>query len=283
MVGRKRIRIITIYTLLSLFSIFAILPILWTFSCAIKTPEEIYTYPPSLFPQNPNLENFYRAFFKEARAGHGTMLTATLNSLRVALPATLVSLASSSLGGYALSRMKGRYKTWLIFSLFFAQLIPSIVLVIPLYIWFTRLRLVNTVIGLILAYQSFLVPISTAFMKDYFDSIPLDLEEAALIDGCSRFGAFIKITLPLASPGIASVAIFSFLQSWGEFILASALIISPNSRTVPLQLMSYIAEYMIDWGGIMAAAIWAMLPVLAFFIIIQKYFITGLVAGAIKG
>lgn len=282
LLARQNAKFLVVYTLLFLFSTIAIFPLIWTLSCALKTPEETYVYPPRLIPQKPVLDNFYKLFFQEVRVGHGNMLTATLNSLNVTLPSVTICLIISIFGGYSLSRTRAKFKSWGIFLIFFVQLLPLIVLTVPFYIWFAGMGLIDKTAVLIIAYHSFLLPLSIAFMKDYFDSIPKELEEAAMIDGCSRFGVLIRITLPLALPGLASIAIYAFLHAWEEYLLASVLLLSPNNRTVPLQLVSFIEEYMIDWGGIMAAAIWTMIPVLLIFIFVQKYFVAGLTAGALK-
>ena len=280
MIKKIKIRTLIIYLLLCFFSIVAIGPTLWIFSCALKSGEEIYAYPPSIIPKHPTLENFVK--LQKIRVGQGNMITATSNGLIVALFATFICLTISTLGGYGLSRMRSPLKSKLLFFIFFVQLVPTIVLTIPLYVWFADLGLIDKLIGLIVAYQSFLVPISIAFVKDYIDSVPVELEEAALVDGCSRFWAFIKISLPLSAPSIASVAIFAFLHAWEEYLLASVLILTPDKRTPPLQLAAFIGEYMIDWGGIMAGAIWVLLPVIIVFLLLQKYFVAGLTTGAVK-
>ena len=277
---KKYARKIIIYLFVFLFSAIAIAPLLWIISCSLKPPEEIYAYPPSLLPKNPTLDNFER--LTKIKGGAGNMLIATLNSLVVAIPALIICLINSALGGYYLSRSKSRFKGWLLFFIFFVQLVPSIVLTIPLYIWFLGIGLIHNLIALIIIYQSILVPLSTAFMKDYFDSIPRELEESAMVDGCSRLWSLVKVTLPLAAPGIVSIAIFAFLHAWEEYLLALIIIFSPSKRTVPLQLGGFIEEYTIDWGGIMAAAVWALIPIIVVFLFLQKYFIAGLTAGAVK-
>jgi len=271
---------IVIYLLAFLFSTIALFPILWIISCSLKPSEEIYAFPPSLIPNSPTLENFRRLL--EIRAGEGNMYVATLNSLVVTIPALIICLTISALGGYYLSRSRSRIKSWMLLLIFYVQLVPAIVLVVPLYSWFSGMELIDNLVALIIAYQAFLVPLSLAFMKDYFDSIPIDLEEAAMVDGCSRFGAFIRVTLPLASPGIVSIAIFAFLHAWEEYLIASTIILTPLKRTVPLQLGGFITEYTIDWGGIMAAAVWALIPIIIIYLFLQKYFVRGLTAGAVK-
>jgi len=277
---KKVARRAIVYLLVFIFSAIAIFPILWIISCSLKPPEEIYAYPPSLVPENPTLENFGRLL--EIRGGQGNMYIATLNSLKVTVPALLICLTISALGGYYLSRSRSRIKSRALFFIFFVQLVPAIVLIIPLYVWFAGMGLIDNLMALTIAYQSFLVPLSTAFMKDYFDSIPSELEEAAMIDGCSRFSALIKVILPLASPGIVSIAIYAFLHGWGEYLLSSILILTPPNRTVPLQLGGFIMEYTIDWGGIMAASVWALIPVILIYLFLQRYFVAGLTGGAVK-
>jgi ABC-type glycerol-3-phosphate transport system permease component len=263
-----------------MFSFIAILPMFWTISTALKPRPEVYAYPPLIIPQQPTLSNFFEVFNMKIREN---MIVSTLNSLKVTLPAIAISLTVTILSGYSLSRGRGRFKASALFLIFFAQLIPAIVLSIPLYVMFANLGLIDNALSLIIAYQAFLIPLSTAFMKDYFDSIPIELEESAMVDGCSRFYAFIRISLPLAAPGIAAIAIFIFLHCWEEYLFASIFILSVNNRTVALQLGRFISEWAVDWGGIMAASIWMMLPVIIVYISMQKWFISGLTGGALKG
>ena len=267
------------YFMLITFSLIAIFPIFWTISTALKPRNEVYAYPPLIIPQEPTLSNFFEVFNLEIREN---MLVATVNSLKVTLPAIAISLAATILSGYSLSRSRSQLKSRALFLIFFAQLIPAIVLSIPLYVMFASLGLIDNVLSLIVAYQAFLVPLSTAFMKDYFDSIPIELEESAMVDGCSRFHAFIKVSLPLAAPGIAAIAIFIFLHCWEEYLFASIFILSVNNRTVALQVGRFISEWAVDWGGVMAASIWLMLPVIFVFVFMQKWFISGLTGGALK-
>lgn len=279
LVGRYWKRKVLIYMGLIIFSIIAIFPTFWTISTALKPRNEVYAFPPLILPRQPTLSNFFEVFNIQLR---GNMLVATLNSLKVTIPAITISLIATIASGYSLSRTRSRFKSRALFLIFFAQLIPAIVLSIPLYVMFANMSLIDNVLSLIIAYQAFLVPLSTAFMKDYFDSIPIELEESAMVDGCSQLQAFIRVCLPLAAPGIAAIAIFVFLHCWEEYLFASIFILSVENRTVALQIGRFISEWAVDWGGVMAASLWLMFPVIIVFIFMQKWFISGLTGGALK-
>ena len=209
--------------------------------------------------------------------------TFLLNSGIVALGSTVLGIVLAALAGFSMSRFRapllGSYNR----ALLIVQMFPLILAIIPLFIFFRKLDMVNNSVPVILVYTVTQLPFSTWMLRSYFDSIPRDLDEAAKVDGCSPLRCFVQVILPLASPGIAAVAIFSFLFSYNEFFISSVFLRDENRMTIPVGIQSFMQQYSTDWGSLMASATLAMVPTLILFLFIQKYLISGALAGAVKG
>lgn len=206
-----------------------------------------------------------------------------LNSLRVALAVSVSCVIVASMAGYALSRCRGRVFDGYSILMLILQMFPTMLLLIPLYRIFTALKLTNTPYSTILAYLAMNLPFSVWMMKGFFSTIPFELEEAAMIDGCSQFGAFVRTMLPLSAPGITTVAIFAFINCWNEYTLVCIFI--RDSRKFPLTLMlqQFVEQYSTDWASMAAAAAVGTIPTLCFLLLAQKYLVNGLTAGSVKG
>jgi arabinogalactan oligomer/maltooligosaccharide transport system permease protein len=220
-----------------------------------------------------------------ARGEHGELLFLrhTINSVVVALATTVVGVALSCTAAYALSRFRfpGR-KTGL--SMFLVvQMFPSTMLLLPLYVILNKLGLLNSISGLVLVYATTAIPFCVWTLKGYFDSLPREIEEAARIDGASPWVIFRRIMLPLARPGIAVTALFSFMTAWNEFIMASTFMTNQSRYTLPVLIQSSVTEYSADWGLFAAGAVVTSIPVMVAFYVLQKYLVGGLTAGAVKG
>jgi len=263
-----------------LFAVFyAIFPIYWTVNTAFKGRVELYKYPPSFIPENPAgiITNFNHVLVS------GT-LRAVLNSLIVVPTATIIGLLIGTLAAYALARFKvgGNFLPFWIFT---QRMLPPIVFIIPLFMIFQPLNLINTYQGIILIYAAFSLPYVVWMMRGFFEEVPIEIEEAALIDGCSRLRVFISITLPLAAPGLIATFLFTFLLNWNEFLFALVLLRSKEVFTIP------VGQYVFFWGptsGILwgpacVQALIAIAPIIAMSFYIQKYMIRGLTFGAVKG
>jgi ABC-type glycerol-3-phosphate transport system permease component len=185
--------------------------------------------------------------------------------------------------GYALSRFKGRVFSFYQILLLMLQLFPAILLLIPLFVIFTSLGLVDKLGACILAYTTMNLSFSIWMVKGYMDSLPFDLEEAAMIDGCTQFGAFLRVIVPISMPGISTVGIFTFINSWGEYTLASILLRSDANYTLTLGLQKFVLQFTADWPSLMTASTIATLPTILFLVFAQKYLIRGMSAGAVKG
>ena len=261
---------------LILIALFALAPLLWAISSAFKSDAEIMTNL-SPIPIEPTLEHF-RVVLAETEFGLWFR-----NSLLVSLGVTLLSVVVGSLAGYAMSRWNFRGRGVYGNSLLVVQMFPAVMLAIPLYLLLTRFGLIDTLWALLVTYLTFALAFSVWMLKGYFDGIPRELEEAALIDGASRLQALWHVILPVAGPGVVTVAVFSFLLSWNEFFFAYVFLASTENFTLSLGMYGFIQQFTTQWGNIMAAGVLTTLPVLVFFFLLQRALTRGLVAGATKG
>jgi ABC-type glycerol-3-phosphate transport system permease component len=255
---------------------FALAPLLWAISSAFKPDSEIMTSL-SLIPKAPTLDHFW-VVIRETKFGLWFR-----NSLMISLGTTLLSVVVGSLAGYAMSRWRFRGRALYGNSLLVVQMFPAVMLAIPLYLLLTRFGLIDTLWALLVTYLTFSLPFSVWMLKGYFDGIPRELEEAALIDGAGRMQALWHVILPVAGPGVVTVAVFSFLLSWNEFFFAYVFLASPGNFTLSLGMYGFIQQFTTQWGNIMAAGVLTTLPVLVFFFLLQRALTRGLVAGATKG
>jgi ABC-type glycerol-3-phosphate transport system permease component len=205
------------------------------------------------------------------------------NSLRVAVTVTFICIVIASLTGYAISRFKGRFFSIYGTLLLMLQIFPGVLLLLPLYILFSNLKLNNTLYSLMLAYTAMNLAFSTWMMSGFFDSIPKELEEAGMVDGCTRFQTYYRIVLPTSLPGIATVGIFTFINAWNEYTLASVLVQRKTMQTMTVGLQKFVQQFTSDWATLMAASSLAIIPTLIVLIVAQKYLIQGMTAGAVKG
>jgi multiple sugar transport system permease protein len=205
------------------------------------------------------------------------------NSATVAISSTLLATAVGTIGAYALARLRFLGRGFMASATLITYLVPPSILFIPLYAQMRNLGLANSLAGLIAAYPSFTVPFVTWLLMGYFESIPEELEEAAMIDGATRFGAFYRIVLPLSAPGVLAAGLYAFTQAWNEFLYALVFITDGKLRTLPVGLASFITGDVYGWGYLMAGAVLTTLPVIAAYIYLQKYMVEGLTAGSVKG
>jgi multiple sugar transport system permease protein len=267
---------IFLYTMLVVLAILIIFPIYYMIIVSLKLPRDIYRTP-SLLPINATLQNYVELF------GKIHFMTNIRNSLIVAGLATAISVFISSLAAYSLVRLKYRMRDVVGRIILFAYLTPSALLFIPLSVIVARLNLGNTLHGLIFVYLTFSTPLSTWLLMGYFRSIPVDLEEAALIDGATRLGALFRVVMPLVTPGLIAVSVFTFTGAWNELLLALIFITSPEKQTVPVAISYLITGDVFRWGLIMAGSVAAAVPVMLLYYLGQRFVVQGLAAGAVKG
>lgn len=266
------------FFLLGLFLILALLPLYWVIVTSLKGNQEIYAYPIKYLPEKLNFEN-YKYLFKISNFS-----IYFKNSILVSLIASLGALIISMFSGYALSRFRDK-KTKIIFllAMYFTQIIPTYMIMTPLFTTFAKYGITDNLISLTIVYTTMMIAFSSIMGKSFFDRIPISLEEAALIDGCTKTETLFKIVIPLTLPGLAAIYSFAFVNIWNELFLAVMLMSSEYNMTIPVALNSFISKAGVSWGVMSAGIVVALLPTMIVFAFAQKYIVLGLTEGAVKG
>ncbi len=288
-----RVAKIAAYAFLAGWAVFTLFPILWLYVSAFKEPEQVFRMPPAwLF--RPTVHNFEVVYGLQVptelegvtqaaqAAGQSKFPHYFANSVIVSTGTALLSLALGSLAAYSLTRFRWGSRRAILTAIILSRLVPPVTLIVPFYVLWRTLNLFDTHLGLILVYLTFNLPFTIWLMRSFFLDIPVELEEAAFIDGCSRMRAFWRIAMPLAAPGLAATAIFNILLSWNEFLFA-AVLTAEHARTLAPSILSYITDTAILWGRLYAAGATILVPVMIFALIVQKHLARGLATGAVKG
>ena len=265
------------YVALAAYLIFALFPLVWLLRIAVTPDHVLYAEGPVLLPSSVTFENFTYV------TNHSPFPTYFLNSVIVSVGTSLLVTALASAVGYALSRFRFAGKKALLALLLVTQLFPLVMVIAPLYQLLAPMGLTDSLVGLIVVYTAFNLPFAAFLMATFLDGIPAELEQAAMIDGCTRVGALVRVILPLALPGLGATLGFVFTAAWSELLLSLMLISSESSKTFAVGLITFIGRSGVDWGQMMAAATLALIPPAIFFALIQRYLIAGLTAGAVKG
>ncbi|MFQ5519815.1 MAG: carbohydrate ABC transporter permease [Candidatus Methylomirabilia bacterium] len=266
-----------IYWSAGLLLILTAFPLAWMLSTAFKPLGEIFVSPPRLLPEHFTLANLAR-LFEQTR-----FLTYFRNSVLVSLATVLVTLTFSSAGAYSLTRFRFRGREWIAGLILFTYMFAPIMIIIPFYVLIKKLGIANTHLALVLAYTAFCLPFSLWLMRAFFQSIPLELEEAALIDGANRPRAVVHVVLPLALPGVIATGIFTFILAWNDYIFVRILITSDELKTLSVGIADLYNATVIDWGMIMSGGMLITVPALAFFIVVQRHLVAGWGSGGLKG
>ena len=276
---RKIIRRVIVGATIVVALVVTLFPVYWIAANSFKFDIDIFAVPPQWYPENPTLKHYNAAFIERP------FLKYALNSFIIAVSSTLISLVFGTLAGYALARFQypGQWRYQISFWILSTRMMPPIVTIIPLYIAFNYLDMLNTKPAVMIAYTAFNLPFATWMMKSYFQDLPVELEEAAIVDGDTRWGAFLRVALPLARPGLAATAIFCLIISWNEFLLALVLTLTERSQTLPIGIAGRVTQYNTYWGDISAAGFTACIPIMIFAFIVQKHLVRGLSFGAVKG
>jgi multiple sugar transport system permease protein len=265
------------YSLLVVLAIAVLFPFYWMIVTSFKNETQMRSIVSMFWPRPFAIENYQLLLAKtEFASWYG-------NSVFVAVSSTLVATGVGTVGAYALARLKFFGRGFMASATLITYLVPPSILFIPLYKQMQGLGMANSLAGLIAAYPSFTVPFVTWLLMGYFESIPEELEEAAMIDGATRFGAFYRIVLPLSAPGVLAAGLYAFTQAWNEFLYALVFITDGRLRTLPVGLASFITGDVYGWGYLMSGAVLTTLPVIAAYIYLQKYMVEGLTAGGVKG
>ena len=259
------------------------IPGFWVVLTGFRPNREVLAKPAIWIPEKPGFGNFAQIF------GFGFEQIAIpvpayfFNSLVIALTSTVIAVLIGMSGGYAFARFRFRFKNGLFLGLMLSRTVPGIALSLPVFMIWSRLGLIDTRPGLIIVYVALNIPFTIWLIDGFFRQIPKEMSEAAQVDGCTRWQAFWRIEFPLARSGIASAAIFAFLTSWNEYAIASQLTRSTDSKTLPVGLMDFTAQFTIDWAGMSAMAVIIIIPALILTFIVQKHLISGLTFGGVKG
>lgn len=251
-------------------------PLVWMVSTAFKTQAEWFTMPPRLLPAHPTLDNF-------VKLGSTNFPRYFLNSALVGLLAAILTIVIAVGAAYAMTFLRFRGRSSLIAVILLTQLLPSAVIVLPLYSTAAAFHALDSLATLAVAYMSFTTPVAVWLLIGFLTHLPVELQEAAQVDGCTKFGAFRRVMLPLAAPGILATAVYAFFASWQEFLLALTFLTTKTNLTLPIGILSFIGQYTTDWGQMMAAAFVLTIPLFVIFGALQRYLIAGLSAGAVKG
>ena len=268
---------ILVYGLGLLIVAFSMLPLLWGVSTSLKLREDVYAFPPVWIPHTITFENFV------AVAHNTAIIHAFFNTLIIAAATTVVAIVVGVLGGYGFARYRFPGRNTLLISVLFTKLFPRVVVIVPFFVTLRNLNLMNTYQGLVLVYLMVTFPVAIWLLKGFFDKIPLEIEEAAIVDGCSLWRLLWEIIIPLSRPALVAVAMYSFILAWNEFLFALVFTNGLERRPLSVALAFFIDENGIRWGELMAASIVMSLPAIIVFSFSQKLLVRGLGEGAVKG
>jgi len=273
---KRTVKICGFYTIVGLLLTWLLSPFLWTLITSLQPYECLVSVPPRLELNRLNLE-YYRILFSDEQ-----FLTALKNSTIVILTATSISMLLTALGGYAVGTFRVRGLSAIMFALLSIQLAPALALLIPLFVLFKTLNLIDTYAGLVIVFLVFQVPVGIWILRGFFESIPYELYDAARIDGCSRLGAFFRVALPLARPGILTVGIYTFITGWNDLLIPLTMSVYKTTM-LTVYASSFGGLYQIDYGGATAVAVLSAIPTILLALIFRKNLVQGLTAGSIKG
>lgn len=254
-----------------------LLPVYWMLATSLKESSDIFATPPQLFPSPISLTSYTETVVNHAGIGRGL-----LNSTVIAVGTTVVTLAVAVPAAYALARLRVRFVALLMLLFLVVQMIPAVNLALPMFVIFSRADLVNSYVGLILANCSLAIPLAITILRPYFLSVPGEVIEAAKIDGCTTWTAFLRVALPVSMPGLITVAVISFLGAWGEFVFGLALASDETMQPITVVLAGLTNSFGTRWNDLMAVSVVVALPIIVVFVFLQRYIVGGLTAGATK-
>jgi multiple sugar transport system permease protein len=271
LLGLSKFIYLTVYLLIMVF------PLYWIVITSLKPQKDIFSFPIKYWPERFTLDNYVNIFkISKFHIYIG-------NSLLVAITSAIIVLVIAILRAYVLARFKFRGHKQIMLAFFATQMLPGFVALAPLYLMMSSMNLINNRFSLVLMYTVILIPFSTIMLRGFFQRIPASLEEAAMIDGCSRWSALVRVIIPVMLPGIASTFIFAFVQNWNELFLAVMFIDNDALKTLPVAMNSFILKFDVDWGAMSAGAVLSIIPTILLFAFAQRFIVEGLTQGAEKG
>lgn len=282
---RKLLRKLILFILTIPVLLFIFAPILWLFLASLSTQVELFSIPPHWIPQHPTLQNYVDIFFPSQAASSvpRTFAFSLLNSVKIATVVTAICLTLGSLAAYALVRIPFKFSHSIQIGILATRMIPEVSLILPLFIVASSLRLINKPILLVITYLSFSLPYAIWLMAAFFQTVPIELEEAARLDGCSRLGILFRVVMPISIPGLVSTALFIFLVAWDEFFFALIFTSTLAAKTAPVAIAEFVGRYAVNITGMMAGGFLAAVPPILVALIFQRYIVSGMTAGAVKG
>jgi multiple sugar transport system permease protein len=276
--GMRRKGRIVQYALIALVCLCVVFPFYWMINISMQKTT-LNVYPPKLYPMKLDLGNYKTVW----ESDYKPLRLWLRNSLLVSLSSTGISLIFSLFAGYAISKYKFHGRDGFAFMILATQMLPAPLLLIPLYVIFREVGIIDSLFGLVVIDVALSIPLCVWMLKGFFDTLPNELQESAIIDGCTRMGVFYRIYVPLMKPGIAATAVFSFLLAWDEFFAANTITNTDSKWVAAVGLSTFIGERVVSWDQIMAAATIFCIPAIVFFLLIQRYLVSGLTAGSVKG
>ena len=274
---RRRVARVALNATALLLFVVTVFPIYWMVATGFKRGVDILSFEPKWLPLPATLDNFRTAI------GKPFFTTDVVNSMVVVAVTVLVSLALAFLAALAAARFQFRGRKALVVMLIVVQMVPLEALIIPIYLMLDDAHQTDQLAGIIVTYMTFVLPFTIWTLRGFIINIPMELEEAAMVDGCTRAGAFRRILFPLVAPGLVATAVFSFILVWNDYLIAYVLLQSPEKQTLGIWLASFTTNHGTDWGGVMAGSTLYAIPVVVFFLLVQRRVVSGLTAGAVKG
>lgn len=265
------------YVILIFAAFLSLIPVVWGLFTALKTPAEVNSFPPTLFPDVYTVENFASVLFK---SGFPKYL---LNSIIVTVICIVVATSVAAHAAYAVTNFRFPFREQIMFFILMTSMIPPVVMLVPLYMLSVKIGLYDTRFLLILIYTAWRIPLLTWTLRGFFEKLPKEIIEAGTLDGCSRPRIFYSLILPISKPGIVASALLSAVYVWNDYLVSSTFTSKDNLRMLSAGLYNYITQYGIQWGHLMAAVIISIVPIVVLFVLLQRHFVEGLAAGAVKG
>jgi multiple sugar transport system permease protein len=275
--GRRSLNMVLFYVFVVIFVFVSVFPLLWVFKMSIVTKSELFAAPPTILPQSPSGAEWAQVL------GDSAFQKALINSTIIAGVTTLICLFFGSLTAYAIARLRFRFKSTVLTLILAISFFPAVAIIAPLFIQFTALGLIDTLASVIITDTVFALPLTIWLLVAFFRELPVDLEDAAKVDGATTIQAFRKVIVPLAAPGVFTTAILTFIYAWNEFLFANTFLFDPSTQPVTVVIPNFATIYTVDYGAQAAASVIVTVPLVILVLIFQRRIVSGLTAGAVKG